>query len=222
MTWLIVLAGFMAIFGVLGYLRGWRAALFVLILTVLAVAITGRLGEVIIKYINAFGKGFRFLLSGGLNALAGSGSADQAIASLQGSPPLVDEANGSLVLGLLFVIVVLLAVVLSGIPWFKGGRSVFGMFLGLAAGYIVAAMIVRALTPEYVALVPLPFGFAAPAAPSAVVLQPGAAGPSLSERILDFLTGLADRGLIAAFLGIVIAIFLLLATGFGSRSARKG
>lgn len=224
MTWLIVLAGFMAIFGVLGYLRGWRAALFVLILTLLAVAITGRLGTVIIRYINAFGKGFRFLMSGGLNALAGTGDANQAIQALQGAPPLVEEANSTLVLGLLFVIVVLLGVLLSGIPWFKGKRSVFGMFLGLAAGYVVAAMIVRAVTPEYVALVPLPFGFAAaaPVAPGAVVIQPGAPGPSLSTRILTFLTSLADRGLIAAFLGIVIAIFLLLATGFGNRSAKKG
>lgn len=224
MTWLIVLAGFMAIFGVIGYLRGWRAALFVLILTFLAVAITGRLGPVIIRYINAFGKGFRFLLSGGLNALAGQGDANAAIQALQGAPPLVDDANSTLVLGLLFVIVVMLALLLSGIPWFKGSRSVFGLFLGLAAGYIVAAMIVRALTPEYVALVPLPFGLAAPAAapPGAVVIQPGQTGPSLSARVLDFLTGLADRGLIAAFLGIVIAVFLLLATGFGNRTAKKG
>ncbi len=222
MTWLIVLAGFMAIFGVLGYLRGWRAALFVLILAVLAVAITGSLGATIIKYINAFGKGFRFLASGGLSALAGSGSADEAIKSLQGAPPLVDATNTSLVLGLLFVVVVLLAVLLSGLPLFKGARSVFGMFLGLAAGYVVAAMIVRAITPEYVALAPLPFGFAAPVAPGAVVLPPGPAGPPLSDRILAFLTSLADRGLIAAFLGIVIAIFLLLATGFGNRSAKKG
>jgi len=222
MTWLIMLAGFMAIFGVIGYLRGWRAALFVLISTILAVAITGRLGGFIIRYINAFGKGFQFLLSGGLSALAGTGSADEAIQALQDSPPIVTEANETLVLGLLFVIVVLFALLLSGIPWFKGSRSVFGLFLGLLAGYIVAAMIVRALTPEYVALVPLPFGFAAPVTPGPVTIQPGAGGPSLSTRILNFLTGLADRGLIAAFLGLLIAIFLLLATRTGNRSARKG
>ena len=76
MTWLFILAGTMAIFGVIGYLRGWRAALFILIMTLLAVAVTGSLGDTIVKYINAFAKGFRFLLSGGLSALAGSGSAD--------------------------------------------------------------------------------------------------------------------------------------------------
>jgi hypothetical protein len=98
------------------------------------------------------------------------------------------------------------------------------LFLGLAAGYVVAAMLVRALVPEYAALVPLPFGMGppVPAPPGTVVIEPGAPGPSLSTRILTFLTGLADRGLIAAFLGIVIAVFLLLATGFGNRSARKG
>lgn len=222
MTWLIVLAAFMAIFGVLGYLRGWRAALFVLILTFLAVAITGGLGDVIIRYINAFGKGFRFLLSGGMSALAGEGSADAALQALRDAPAFVEGANEPLVLGLLFVIVVLLGVLLSGISWFKGGRSVFGLFLGLAAGYIVAAMIVRAVTPEFMALVPLPFGFAAPATSGPVTIQPGTGGPSLSARVLTFLTGLVDRGLIATFLAILIAVFLLLAARTGGRGAKKG
>jgi len=222
MTWLFVLAGFMAIFGVIGYLRGWRAALFILIMTLLAVAITGSLGDTIIRYINAFGKGFRFLLSGGLNALTGEGSADEALAGLRNSPAFVAPENETLVLGLLFVIVVLVAVLFSALPWFKGSRSVFGLFLGLLAGYVVSAMIVRAVLPEYAALVPLPFGFgpAAPAGP--VIVQPGAAGPSLSTRILTFLTGLADRGLIATFLGILIAIFLLAATRSGNRTVKKG
>ena len=43
MTWLFILAGTMAIFGVIGYLRGWRAALFILIMTILAIAVTGAL-----------------------------------------------------------------------------------------------------------------------------------------------------------------------------------
>jgi hypothetical protein len=222
MTWLFVLAAFMAIFGVIGYLRGWRAALLILFLTLLAVAITGALGDTIIRYINAFGKGFRFLLSGGLNALTGEGSADEALAALRDSPPFVAPENETLVLGMLFVIVVLLAVLFSALPWFKGSRSIFGLFLGLFAGYIVSAMIVRAVLPEYAALVPLPFGFG-PAVPvGPIVVQPGQPGPSLSQRILSFLTGLADRGLIAAFLGLLIAIFLLAATRAGNRTVKKG
>ncbi len=222
MTWLIVLAAFMAIFGVLGYLRGWRAALFILILTLLAVAITGSLGDVIIRYINAFGKGFRFLLSGGMNALTGEGSADAALQSLRDAPALVDEENEPLVIGLLFVIVVLLSVLLSAMTWLKGARSLFGLFLGIMAGYVVAAMIVRSIAPEYVALVPLPFGFVAHTAPGPVIIQPGAGGPSLSARVLSFLTSLADRGLIATFLAIIIAVFVLLATRTNGSSAKKG
>ena len=103
--------------------------------------------------------------------------------------PLVEGANEPLVLGLLFVIVVLLGVLLSGIPWFKGGRSVLGLFLGLVAGYIVAGMIVRAVTPEFVALVPLPFGFAAPATPGPVTIQPGAGGTIADRTSPDFLDG---------------------------------
>lgn len=222
MTWLIVLAAFMAIFGVVGYLRGWRAALFVLILTMLAVAITGRLGDVIIRYINAFGKGFRFLLSGGMGALTGEGGAEEALQSLRDAPALVEGTNEPLVLGLLFVIVVLVALLLSGIPYFKGKRSVLGLFLGLAAGYVVTGMIIRAVTPELSALVPLPFGFLPPVAAAPFAVQPGPGGPSLSARVLSFLLSLADRGLIATFLGIIIAIFLLLASRSGSRGAKKG
>lgn len=222
MTWIFILAGFMAIFGVIGYLRGTRAALFILIMAIIGVAITGALGDVIIKYINAFARGFQFLLSGGLNALAGSGSADEAIAALQGTPPLVSDVNRFLALGLIFVTVVLISVLVSGARWFMPRRSVFGLFLGLLAGYIVAAMVVRAILPEFAALVPLPFGFGPPASPVPIVITPGAAGPSLMSRILTFLNSLADRGLIPAFLGIVIALFLLIAARSVNRGAKKG
>jgi hypothetical protein len=221
MTWLFILAGTMAIFGVIGYLRGWRAALFILIMTILAVAVTGSLGNTIVKYINAFAKGFQFLLSGGLSALAGSGSADEAIAALQDTPPLVTDANKYLVLGLIFVTVVLVAILISGAKWFMPKRSILGLFIGLLAGYIVAAMIIRAIVPEYAALVPLPFGFL-PATPTGpVVIVPGAEGPSLTTRILNFLNGLVDQGLIAAFLGIVIAVFLLIAARSLNRGSRS-
>ena len=49
MTWIFILAGFMAIFGVIGYLRGTRAALFILIMAIIGVAITGALGDVTLK-----------------------------------------------------------------------------------------------------------------------------------------------------------------------------
>lgn len=222
MTWLFILAGTMAIFGVIGYLRGWRAALFILIMSILAASVSGSLGDTIIKYINALAKGFRFLLSGGLSALAGSGNAEEAIASLQGAPPLVTDANRYLVLGLIFVSVILIAVLISGAKWFLPKRSILGLFLGLVAGYIVAAMIIRVIAPEYAALVPLPFGFLPPAPTGPLVITPGAAqGPSLATRALDFLNGLADQGLIAAFLGIVIALFLLLAARSLNRGARS-
>lgn len=222
MIWIFVLAVSMAIFGIIGYLRGWRAALFILIMTLLAVAITGALGDVILKYINAFGKGFRFLASGGLNALTGEGSAEDALAALRNSPPFIAPENEGLVLGLLFVIVVLLAVLLSALNWFKGGKSIFGLFLGMLAGYVIAAMVVRALFPEYAACIPLPFGFGPPIPTGPFVTQSAGTGSSISQRVLGFLTGLADRGLIAAFLGILIAIFLLAATRSSNRTVGKG
>lgn len=223
MTWLFILAGFMAVFGVIGYLRGWRAALFILIMAILGVAVTGALGDTIVKYINAFAKGFQFLLSGGLNALAGSGSADEAIAALQDTPPLVTDANKYLVLGLIFVTVVLIAVLVSGAKWFVPKRSLLGLFLGLLAGYVVAAMVVLAIAPEYAALVPLPFGFGPDAPVGPVVITPGAdEGPSLMARVLEFLNDLVDQGLITAFLAIVIGLFLLLAARSLNRGAKKG
>ncbi len=222
MSWLFILAGTMAIFGIIGYLRGWRAALFILIMTIIAIAVTGTLGDTIIKYINAFAKGFQFLLSGGLSALTGSGSADAAIAGLKDTPPLVTDAVKYLVLGLIFVTVVLIAVLVSGAKWFIPKRSLLGLFIGLVAGYFVAAMVVLAIAPEYAALVPLPFAFGPPRPATPVTITPGASGPSLWERILLFLNSLAEQGLITAFLGIVIAIFLLFAARSLNRGAKKG
>ena len=221
MTWLFVLAGFMAIFGVIGYLRGTRAALFILLTTLFAVAVTGILGDTIIRYINAFARGFQFLLSGGLSALSGEGGGGDALEALRSTPPLVTEQNETLVLGLLFVGIVFFGVLLTGIKWFRGPRSIWGLLLGLLAGYIVAAMVLRGIAPEYAALVPLPFGFGPPAPTGPVVITPGQPGPSLWERILTFLNGLVDRGLIAAFLGIVIAGFVLLAVASGNRNSRR-
>jgi hypothetical protein len=83
-------------------------------------------------------------------------------------------------------------------------------------------MIIWALIPECAAFVPLPFGFG-PAIRTGPYVTPSAGtGSSVSQRVLGFLTGLADRGLIAAFLGILIAVFLLAATRSGNRTAGKG
>ena len=49
-----------------------------------------------------------------------------------GHAPLVTEENKNLVLGLLFVAIVFLAVLVSGIKWFRPARSIWGLLLGLA------------------------------------------------------------------------------------------
>ena len=97
------------------------------------------------------------------------------------------------------------------------------MFLGLIAGYIVAGMILLAIAPEYAALVPLPFGFgpSVPAQP-VVITSRRARACRCGTRILTFLNSLVDRGLITVCLGIVIALFLLLAARSLNRGARKG
>ena len=126
-------------------------------------------------------------------------------------------------LGLIFVTVVLIAVLVSGAKWFMPKRSLLGMFMGLIAGYIVAAMLVRAIAPEYAALVPLPFGFGPPAPDAArSSLRPASRAHRCRQRILMFLNSLVDRGLITACLGVVIALFLLLAARSLNRGAKKG
>ncbi len=191
-----------------------------------AVAVTGVLGDGIIKYINAFAKGFQFLLSGGLSALTGSGSADEALAALKDTPPLVTEENAGLVLGAdLRRSSSCSRVLLSGDHVVqRPSVQCWGLLLGLIAGYIVAAMVVRAIAPEYAALVPLPFGVRDAGPDRAHRDRAGRAGTVAWERILAFLNGLVDRGLITAFLGIVIAVFLLVGIRSGRRSSgeKKG
>jgi hypothetical protein len=219
MTWIIFLAGFMAVFGVIGYLRGVRAAVAVLIAGLAGLLIIGPYGATVIRYINAFGKGFRFLASGGMAALTGSGSADAALAALQSTPPLVQETDNAVVLGLLYIVIVLIGLLLTAIPWFKGKRSVGGLLLGLIAGYLVGAVIVRAFWPQYIPYLPLPI-LGEPAAP--VVLAPvaGPAATGFGSQLVSGLNALASSSLLPIIIAIAIVLFILAATRSGNRSAK--
>jgi hypothetical protein len=219
MTWIIFLAGFMAIFGVIGYLRGARAAFVVLLAGFLGLLLIGPYGATVIRYINAFGKGFRFLASGGMAALSGSGSADSAIAALQGTPPLVQPADNAVVLGLLYVVIVLVGLLLSAVPWFKGRRSVGGLLLGLIAGYLVGAVIVRALWPQYIPYLRLPI-LPEPVVP--VVVGPVVTGPAtgFGTQLVSGLNALAGTSLLPIIIAIAIVLFILAATRSGNRSAK--
>lgn len=218
MIWILVLGAFMAIFGVIGYQRGTRAAVVVLVAAVLGLLVIGPLGATVIRYINAFGKGFRFLASGGMAALTGSGSADTAIAALQNTPALVQTNDSPVVLGLLYVVLVLIGLLVSRLPWFKGKDSVWGLVLGLVAGYLVGGIVVRALWPQYVAFLPLPV-LAEPAAPIPAPVSGGPASGFVTQLVTG-LSALAGSSLLPVIIAIVIVVFILVATRSGNRGAK--
>lgn len=218
MTWIIFLAGFMAIFGVIGYLRGTKAAIIVLLAGFIGLLIIGPYGEKVVSYINAFGKGFRFLSSGGMAALSGSGSADNAIQALQGAPAVVQPTDAPIVLGLLYVVLVFFGLLISGIPWFSGKKSVGGLLLGLLAGYLVGGVVARALWPQYTAFLPLPI-LEETVAPATVAVAPGA-GAGIGTQVVNGLSALANSGLVPFIIAIAIVLFIIAATRTSNRGAK--
>ncbi len=228
MDTLIILATAMALFGVLGYLRGTRSTLVTTAIVWLGLLVVSRAGGMVARTINGLNYAVRFVLAGGLSALGGNGdrtaALEQVFAKVGRVEPLIRPDGTGPGMLLVFVILVAAGFLLGMLSQLKGRSSFLGLALGLANGYLLAAFVIRTLVPEASIGLPLPGWLFGPG------VQPGAApapaGPSLTgslaARLVATLNQWAESGQIALVLAIAIALFVLLATRWGTRGAKKG
>lgn len=223
---LIVLATVMALFGVLGYLRGTRSTLFTAAVIWLGLVVVNQASGMVARTINGLNKAVHFALAGGLGALGGGDRAalDAAFAKLSDVKPLINADGSGPGMLLVFLMLVLAGFLLGMLKLLKSKHSFLGLALGLANGYVLSAFLVRTLLPESGTQFPLPrwlFGGAAQPAAAPAPADPSLSG-SLAAKIVATLNALADSGQIALVIAIAIAVFVLLATRLGSRSVKKG
>jgi len=228
METLIILATVMALFGVLGYVRGARSSLLTSAIILLGLIAVGRAPETIARTINGLNVAVRFALSGGLGALGGGGDRAAALqevfAKLGEVKPLIGSDGTGPGMILIFLALVLAGFLLGMLKPLKGRPSLLGLGLGLTIGYVLSAFLVRTFLPEASVGLRLPawlFGRAAQPVPA-----PPADGTELTAalgtRLAATLNSLVESGQIALFLAIAIAAFVLLATRLGARTIKKG
>lgn len=229
MDTLIILATAMALFGVLGYLRGTRSTLITTAVVWLGLLIMNRAGGTVARTINGLNYAVRFALAGGLGAL---GAGEDRVAALEEvfarvgrvEPLIRPDGTGPGML-LVFLFLVIAGFLLGMLSQLKGRSSFLGLALGLANGYVLAAFVIHTLLPEATIGLPLPGWLFGPGA-AGPVTAPTPARPSvigtLVTRIVATLNQLTDSGQLALLLAIAIAVFVLLATRLGTRGAKKG
>lgn len=225
---IIVVATVMALFGVLGYLRGTRSTLFTAAVIWLGLIVVSRAGDVVARTINGLHTGARFVLAGGLGALGSAGDRGAAVqavfAKLGEVKPLIEPNGTGPGMLLVFLLLVLVGFLSGMLKLFRGRPSFLGLGLGLANGYVLSAFLIRTLLPESGIRLPLPawlFGGTAQGAALPAVAGPSLGG-TLTAKIVAALNSLADSGQIALVIAVAIAVFVLLATRLGSRSVKKG
>jgi hypothetical protein len=209
---LTILAAFMAIFGILGYMRGLKAALVTLGITLLALYITQRLGDELVALINGIYKGFKFLFSGGLALLSGGG--DISSGQLAAIPPLINPGDPGPALALIFLAMTGLALLFSTSKVLRSATSLAGLVVGLISGYIVGYYMLRMLYPNLFPAGGMPGG-----------LGGGFPGAALLTRFLTWLNATFSHQTLGLLVAIAIAIFVLLAMSFarkGSNNGKKG
>ncbi|MGQ9489523.1 MAG: hypothetical protein ACUVR4_01610 [Anaerolineae bacterium] len=228
MDTLIILATTMALFGVLGYLRGTRSTLITTAIVWLGLLIMNRAGEAVARTINGLNYAVRFILAGGLDALGGEDLAaalEEVFARIGRVEPLIRPDGTGPGMLLVFLSLVIIGFLLGTLSQLKGRSSFLGLALGLANGYVLAAFVIRTLLPEATIGLSLPGWLFGPGA-AGPVTAPTPAGPSvigtLVTRSVATLNQLADSGQLALVLAITIVAFVLLVTRLGTRSAKKG
>lgn len=208
---ILLLATTMAIFGVLGYLKGSKWAFISLLILLVAFVLVEYRPDTIVATLNGLYLGVMLTLKGGLAALA-SGDLDEAKATLEDIKRPFTDQNENLALLLVISGAVFIGLILSAVMKSKPG--VFGMFWGLVYGYILSAAVLPLISsnPEVVFPVPL---LRPPER------QPGSAAAQASSAFDQIFTNLGQPQTVQ-ILGIVIGAFIVLLLLLTVRSGVKG
>lgn len=220
---LILLATIMALFGVIGYLRGAKSSLFTAIVIGIGLVLITQASGLIARTVKGLTFAVTFVLAGGLGALGGEGDRGAALnAVIERMPPvktLVNADGTGIGMVVIFLLLVAVGLLIGMLKVFKTKASLGGLFIGLANGYVVSAFVLSRLLPGAGLRLPLLGGLTAPTTDGAGVAP--SAGPSLSgtliESLVQTLNALVEGGQIALLIALLIVIFVLLATRLGNR-----
>ncbi len=197
-----VLAGVMALFGVLGYLYGTTAALITLFIVLVGLVITKLAGPTIVNIINRF---YQLFLSGGVQAFISGGDLAQVRANMAKIPPLIPTDAAAAFLLLLLIVLILLGILLGMHPRFRRPPSLLALLIGLVSGYLVGGYLLVIMFPSLAGVIPLPFGLVSqPATPSAPL-----GSTDLWAQFVTTINNASQRSL-AIVVGFVVAAVILI------------
>ncbi len=206
---LIVLATVMALFGVLGYLRGVKSSLVTGVFIWLGLILINQLGPIIARTVNGLSFAVNFVLAGGLGALGGNGDRSAALEAvferMPDTKPLLNPDGSGMGMLLVFALFVGIAFLLGTLKILRGKATIWGLLVGLTNGFAVGMFVLSRLS-----------GPTAEAPAAAAAPEPEAGG-TLLERLPDILNQLVEGGQIGIVIAVLIILFVLLATRLGHR-----
>ncbi|MCX7670675.1 MAG: hypothetical protein N2439_11460 [Anaerolineae bacterium] len=209
----------MIAFGLIGFLRVARAAIWTLIIQLIGLVLLRAFGPKLVTIANRL---WVFFTAGGLEALA---SADPArgLGEVLGKSArgLVDPAQPAFFYLGVFYFFLLVGVLVGSLQRFKlSNRFSFGgLFVGLVNGYLAIAYSLAVFLPE-LAILPMPLaikGMTPVAVPASIA--PAAGGAVGGERVLRFLRDLGNHPSAHFVVAGLIVLFIFMATRL---SAKKG
>lgn len=210
MLFLFIVAALMAVFGIIGFRKGFWPMLAALAILWFALMIFNNGMSKIISLMNGLFMGIMLVFKSGLTDLS-TGDLESAAAKLESiQKPFTGERT------LLALIIVVGAAIVIG--WLVGllfrssPPSIWGMLLGLLYGYVLAATFLPVILG-----VSLDTAFGGAQGGTAA----GACSSPL-DRFLCWITQPGNQQLLGILIAIGVGLFLVLAVHYGSRSTSKG
>lgn len=211
----LLLATTMAIFGVLGYLKGAKWAFISLIILSLAVILVEVQPETVVAMLNGLYMGVMLTLTGGLGALA-SGDVEKAKAALADIDKPFTDANQNMAL-LLVIFAAVGAGLLLAVLMKKSKPGVWGLIWGMVYGYVLSAAVLPLISSNPAASLPLPILRPPERAPG----QAAAQASSAFNQLFTTLAEPQNIQIIASAIGIFVILLLLLTVRSGVKSGKK-
>lgn len=210
----LLLATTMAIFGVLGYLKGAKWAFITLMILSVAVILVEVRPETIVATLNGLYMGVMLTLKGGLGALA-SGDVEAAKAALADiDKPFTDQNQNMALLLVLFGAVgigLLLAATMKSKP------GIWGLVWGMIYGYVLSAGVLPLISSNPAASLPLPILRPQERAPGQATAQ----ASSAFNQLFTTLAEPQNVQIIATAIGVFVILLLLLTVRSGVKSGKK-
>lgn len=139
---LISLLIYLSFFGWLGWRRGFTRELTVAIIALVSWLLLQQRGDVVVAIANLGGAGARFALDGGF-----TGSSEEAFAALAAAPELVSADSQQAFLYVVWVVIFVLAYLLTGwlVPDKKSEKNGWASVLGILNGFFFAMVFLPSL-----------------------------------------------------------------------------